>query len=283
MYRNVLILGPPSHFPVGLEKFQQANPGVVIRLCHPYYADLDKFFFGAWVKDVLDDDPCLKLSFLERPLVDADLVIAVLKDSESAGELHFQYESVVVWPEKNGSVDLEKFIAVDRLTAVEQAEWNDLIGGKKEKQGVITWDDFSVDDKGKGKEKRSDDKGKGKEKRSGDRRPQPQLPYNDWRKANKEPLFENGSLKVPERMNKATEDTLFEILFSVACYLTSPGAILSREAFEVIRSDNVAKVLEWFLQFCSENGLPDNAVLISNSCCESKFSWSAFKSLTLST
>ena len=94
---RVIIVGPPSHFPIGLKEFRAAYPDAEIILYHPQYEDLSKWVYGDLLLSLISDYGIVVVPSAYTNKDQCDHLIHVGVD----------------WPWSEGSVNLRKYIKSD--------------------------------------------------------------------------------------------------------------------------------------------------------------------------
>lgn len=232
MYRTVTIVGPPTHFPLGLGDFLRSFPKVEIALCHPDYNHLSKYFFGEMVEDIILDTPNLKTLIRGEP-PSADLTIIVTDENKTSYD-----DKVIYWPKEKGSVDLREFIKKKSVSSSSSSD--------SALKSVSS--SYSSDVP--------------KESLSSSNREEKTPPLSEENKNVYYNLFSPGSLKLPSPLTKEQETLVLHIVKDVTGVLLANRPCLSNTTYSYVVSDDVCDILDWFNQFCEENGLQQDAISI---------------------
>lgn len=106
---KVIILAPPTHFPVGFSEFIETYPEAQIEIYHPDYQDLGKYFFARLIKDLLLEFRQVSVIAQLEPLDSScDLYLEVAEvDRPPEEEQKFPLN---IWPRSRGSLDLRCFL-----------------------------------------------------------------------------------------------------------------------------------------------------------------------------
>ena len=135
MSYRVVIIAPPSHFPVGLDEFLEEIPRSTIEIYHPHYAQLEKFFFGLYLKDLLLDYPRIVIHCESEPKNQAcDLYIEV-GESPPLNALEKKF-----WPLSQGSVDLLEFLPRREAPSLRTKEHDWETRNQKKDYDLSWWD-----------------------------------------------------------------------------------------------------------------------------------------------
>lgn len=211
MYNSIAIVGPPTHFPLGLGDFLNSYPEVEITLCHPDYDHLSKYFFGQMVEDIIQNTSNLKVWIHEEP-PDADLTIVVTDGTKFSSN-----KKLIYWPKENGSVDMRQFIKKKSISS-SYNEKKSTSSSTREKKIFTSSEYFNI--------------------------------------------FSPGSLKLPHPLTDKQEVLVRHIIKDVTGVLLANKPCLSEMTYPYVLSDDVCDILDWFNQFCEENGLQQDAISI---------------------
>lgn len=254
MSYRVIIIAPPTHFPVGLKEFFEEYPHAVIEIYHPEYADLRKYFFWGYLIDIIEEyDPRLSIHYeLDPKNYECDLYLEVA-EVKTTPEKEKEFP-VHIWPLSQGSIDLQRFLRLpnekkEELWEIQKQHYEVARSLQPRLADADSQSSVSSIDSQQGEHPSTDSPWWTPEQKKSSR----------WDTDEKEDSVFRNYLVIPENLSGRVEQAHLNCVEEVIALLMGERP-LSRKRQGELKVKHQADALDWFHQFCEANKIPENAV-----------------------